>query len=57
MRALVEFAQAGKIRDVSPRYYGAPTNRSQETTIKVDCEAILKLVTEDEVDLTILVAN
>ena len=57
MRALVEFAQAGKIRDVSPRYYGAPTNRSQETTIKVDCEAILKLVTEDEVDLAILVAN
>ena len=57
MRALVEFAHVGKIRDVSPRYYGAPTNRSQETTIKIDCEAILKLVTEDEVDLAILVAN
>ena len=28
MRALVEFVQAGKIRDVSPRYYGAPTNLS-----------------------------
>ena len=28
-----------------------------ETTIKVDCEAILELVTEDEVDLAILVAN
>ena len=57
MRALFELAEAGEIRDVSPRYYGAPTNRSQETTIQIDCESILELVIEDEVDLAILVAN
>jgi hypothetical protein len=57
MQALREANQGGQIGDLSPRYYGLPTNRSQPTTMNQDCPELLALLQEDEVDLAILVAN
>ena len=55
--ALREAAALGRIGDLAPRYYGAPTNRSQVTTIRQDCADILQMMLEDEVDLAILVPS
>jgi hypothetical protein len=50
-------AEQGRIGGVAPRYHGAPTNRSQITTIERDCTEILTRIREDEADAAILVAN
>ena len=50
-------AAEGRIGEVAPRYYGAPTNRSQATTIRQECADILHMMREDEVDLAILVPS
>ena len=55
--ALREAAALGRIGDLAPRYYGAPTNRSQVTTIRQDCADVLQMMREDEVDLAILVPS
>ena len=55
--ALREAAAQGSIGDLAPRYYGAPTNRSQVTTIRQDCADVLQMMREDEVDLAILVPS
>ena len=57
LAALRQAAVQGRIRDVAPRYYGAPTNRSQVTTIQQDCDDVLRMMREDEVDLAILVPS
>jgi hypothetical protein len=57
LAALRQVAAQGRIRDVAPRYYGAPTNRSQVTTIQQDCNDVLRMMREDEVDLAILVPS
>ncbi len=50
-------AQEGRIGAVSPRFYGAPTNRSQQTTIGKDAVAILAAIQTDRADVAVLVAN
>ena len=55
--ALWNAKQNGRIKDISPRFYGAPTNRSQVTTINKDCEQLLQHIQSDEVDVAILVPN
>lgn len=55
--ALREAAAQGRIGEISPRYYGAPTNRSQATTVQQDCVDILRMMQQDEVDLAILVPS
>ena len=50
-------AEAGRIGEVAPRFHGAPTNRSQVTTIDQDCRDILSRVREDESDAAVIVAN
>ena len=47
----------GRVGELSPRFYGLPTNRSQATTLKQDRADLLAMLQEDEVDLAILVAN
>jgi hypothetical protein len=55
--ALRKTQAQGIIGEVSPRYYGLPTNRSQDTTKHQDCPDLLAMLQDDEVDLAILVAN
>jgi hypothetical protein len=54
--ALRKAAEAGRIK-LAPRFHGAPTNRSQEHTIRVDAPEILKRCKEDRADAAILVPN
>ena len=55
--ALKRLAAAGRIGEVAPRYFGAPTNRSHRTTIETDAPEILARCREDRVDAAILVPN
>ena len=57
MVALQQAAAKGLIGAVAARYYGAPTNRSQATTVQQDCADLLALMQQDEVDLAILVPS
>lgn len=50
-------AAAGRIGEVAPRFHGAPTNRSQRTTIERDCPELLARCRADAADAAILVAN
>jgi hypothetical protein len=57
LQALKKSADEGRIGEVSPRLYGAPTNRSQRTTIDQDCVDILRSIREDQADVAVLAAN
>lgn len=57
LAALKQLAAAGKIGRVSPRFYGLPSNRSQKTTIDIDCVELLNQCREDNLDAAILVPN
>ena len=57
LKAMKKCAQDGLIGEVSPRLYGAPTNRSQRTTIDQDCVDILRSIREDQADVAVLAAN
>jgi hypothetical protein len=57
LKALKERALHGEIGELSPRFYGAPTNRSQRATIDQDCADILREVREDQADVAVLAAN
>ena len=50
-------AAAGAIGSVSPRFYGAPTTRSQRATIEQDAPDILAAMRADRVDAAVLVPN
>ena len=54
---LRRMAEEGRIGEVSPRFFGAPTNRSHRTTIEVDAAEIVAGLQEDKADVAILVAN
>lgn len=54
---LFEALDAGRIGDLSTRFYGLPTNRSQKVTVEQDCPDMLALAREDEVDVALLVPN
>ena len=43
--------------DLSPRFYGLPTNRSQKTSMEVDCPALVKACHADGVEAAVLVPN
>lgn len=57
LHALRAAAAAGRIGSLAPRFHGAPTNRSQRTTLEVDCQEILTRCQEDAVDAVVLVPN
>jgi hypothetical protein len=50
-------AAEGRIRSISPRFYGAPTTRSQRSTLEQDAPDILAFIDEDSVDAAVLVPN
>jgi hypothetical protein len=50
-------AAGGAIGSVSPRFYGAPTTRSQRKTIEQDAPDILAAMRADRVDAAVLLPN
>lgn len=57
LRQLRLQAAAGRIGSVAPHFHGAPTNRSQRTTVIRDCPELLARCRADGVDAVILVPN
>ena len=57
LEALKRARQKGRVGELSTRYYGAPTNRSQATTVQQDCSDLLDLIEKDSVDVVLLVPN
>ena len=57
LEALKRARQKGRVGELSTKYYGAPTNRSQATTVQQDCSDLLDLVEKDSVDAVLLVPN
>jgi hypothetical protein len=57
LAALHRAADRKVIGRVAPRFHGLPTNRSQRTTMDVDCVELVRRVTEDGADAAILVPN
>jgi D-proline reductase (dithiol) PrdB len=57
LRQLRLSAAAGRIGALARRFYGAPTNRSQRTTLDQDCPKLLARCREDGADAAILVPN
>ncbi|MEH2477048.1 D-proline reductase (dithiol) PrdB [Nitrobacteraceae bacterium AZCC 2146] len=55
--ALKQLAAAGRIGEVAPRFFGAPTNRSHRVTLETDAPDILARCRADGVDAAILVPN
>ena len=53
---LKEFAREGRIGSLAPRFYAAPTLRSQRATIERDAPEILRLCREDGVDVALIPA-
>ncbi|MBV9532417.1 MAG: glycine reductase [Bradyrhizobium sp.] len=54
---LVKAQASGRIGEVAPHFFGAPTNRSQRVTIEVDAPDILARCREDRIDVAVLVPN
>lgn len=52
---LAEAAAAGRIRDLSPRFYGVPTQYSHRTTQRRDAPEIEAFLRDDDVDVAVLV--
>jgi len=54
---LHRLAREGRIGQVAPRFFGAPTNRSHRVTIETDAPEILARCRADGVDAAVLVPN
>jgi D-proline reductase (dithiol) PrdB len=57
LRQLRLAAAAGRIGALERRFHGAPTNRSQRTTLDQDCPELLARCREDGAEAAILVPN
>jgi D-proline reductase (dithiol) PrdB len=57
LKQLRRLAADGRIGELAPRFHGAPTNRSQKTTIEQDCVELLARVREDQADVAVIAAN
>jgi hypothetical protein len=57
LRELRRSAAGGRIGSVTPRFHGAPTNRSHRVTLDVDCPEIVARCKADGADAAILVPN
>jgi hypothetical protein len=55
--ALHRAVAAGRVGAVTPRFHGAPTNRSHRVTIETDAPEILRRCEEDGADAAIVVPN
>ena len=54
---LLRLAALGRIGAAGPRFFGAPTNRSQRVTIETDAPEILARCREDAIDAAVIVPN
>src|ERR1700744_5374510 len=54
---LIKAQARGRIGEVAPRFFGAPTNRSHRVTIETDAPEILARCRADKVDVAVLVPN
>jgi D-proline reductase (dithiol) PrdB len=54
---VLRLAREGRIGEVAPRFFGAPTNRSHRVTIESDAPEILARCRADGVDAAVLVPN
>ena len=54
---LVKASASGRVGEVAPRFFGAPTNRSHRVTIETDAPEILARCQADGVDAAVLVPN
>jgi len=55
--ALLRAVAAERVGAVTPRFHGAPTNRSHRVTVETDAPEILRRCQEDGADAAILVPN
>jgi len=56
LRKLTDVAASGRIGSVSPRFYGVPTEYSQNRTVRHDAPAVLAMCREDAVDVALIAA-
>jgi D-proline reductase (dithiol) PrdB len=54
---LREAVKAGRIGALTPRFHGAPTNRSQRVTLETDAPELLRRCREDGADVAVLVPS
>lgn len=54
---LREAVKAGRLGALTPRFHGAPTNRSQRVTMETDAPELLRRCREDGADVALLVPN
>jgi len=57
IEALKQAASENTIGRIANRFYGFPTNRSKRITLDTDCQRVLALCKEDEVDIALLLPN
>jgi D-proline reductase (dithiol) PrdB len=57
LRRLQEAVKAGRIGALTPRFHGAPTNRSHRVTMEADAPELLRRCREDSADAVLLVPN
>ena len=55
IRQLQEWRAAGRFGEISPRFYGLPTEYAQRNTRETDAPALLRCCREDGVDVALLV--
>jgi hypothetical protein len=55
--AAKQAVQSGRVRALSPNFYGLPTNRSQRHTLEIDAPLILEMLRTDKVDVAVLIPN
>ncbi len=54
---LQDAAAAGRIGGLTPRFHGAPTNRSHRVTMEADAPELLRRCREDGADVAVLVPS
>jgi hypothetical protein len=54
---LQDFVKAGRLGALTPRFHGAPTNRSHRVTIETDAPELLARCREDGADVAVLVPS
>ncbi len=54
---LQEMVAAGRLGSLTPRFHGAPTNRSHRVTMETDLPELLRRCREDGADAVVLVPN
>ena len=57
LAAATKAVEKGRIKAISPHFYGLPTNRSQRHTLEIDAPLILEMLRADQVDVAVLIPN